>query len=199
VTPTITGTGSVIVVVFGYTDAKSAGSGSAASITSPVDGSGYVEVNCKSGCAGSNPNGQTVMANSAPVTIASNQSTLPVSLATAPTTPVTGTFWQTTQPTSLATAPTTPTQPSGFAASPLAGQVAVTATAAALASNSTHEVCITALIANTIPIYVGGSGETTSTGYPMNAGDFYCWQVNNSNLLYVIASTTGASLAWTAQ
>ena len=34
--------------------------------------------------------------------------TVPVSLATAPTTPVTGTFFQATQPVSLATAPTTP-------------------------------------------------------------------------------------------
>jgi hypothetical protein len=52
-----------------------------------------------------NTNGQKISANSSPVVIASDQSTLPVSLATAPTTPVTGTFWQTTQPVSLATLP----------------------------------------------------------------------------------------------
>ena len=53
------------------------------------------------------PLGQKVMAASASVTIASDQTagtfwqaTQPVSLASAPTTAVTGTFWQTTQPIS---------------------------------------------------------------------------------------------------
>lgn len=55
-----------------------------------------------------NPNGQATMANSAPVTLASNQSTLPVSIATMPSTPVTGTFYQATQPVSMATMPSTP-------------------------------------------------------------------------------------------
>ena len=55
--------------------------------------------------------GQTTMANSSPVVIASNQSavpvsgtfwqaTQPVSIASMPSTPVTGTFWQATQPVS---------------------------------------------------------------------------------------------------
>jgi|HubBroStandDraft_6_1064221.scaffolds.fasta_scaffold00599_29 hypothetical protein len=101
-------------------------------------------------------------------------------------------------PTTQAVSGTVSNQPAGFGSSPLGNQVAVTASAVALASNSTHLVCITALIANTIPVYVGGSGVTTSTGYPLNAGDFYCWSVSNSNLLFLIASTTGASIAWTA-
>jgi hypothetical protein len=189
ITPTITGTGSVIVVLYGYTDSKAAGAGSSVTVTSPVDGSNYVEVNCKTGCSAGNANGQATMANSSPFVMASDQSAIPV----------TGTFYQATQPVSIATAPTTPTQPSGFSSSPLSGQVAATASAVALASNSTHIVCITALTANTIPVYVGATGITTSTGFPLNAGDFYCWQVNNSNLLYLIASTTGASVAWTAQ
>jgi hypothetical protein len=54
------------------------GSGSNVSVTSPVDGSGYVEVNCKTGCSSGNANGQATMANSAPVVIASNQSTINV-------------------------------------------------------------------------------------------------------------------------
>jgi hypothetical protein len=189
ITPTITGTGSVIVTLFGYTDNISAGAGGSGSVTSPLDGSGFVEVDCKTGCPTVNANGQAAMASSAPVVIASNQSAVPVS----------GTFYQTTQPVSLATAPTTPIQPAGFSSSPLSGQVSATASAVALASNPTHQVCVTALSANTIPVYIGGSSETTSTGFPLNAGDFYCWQVNNSNLLYLIASTTGASVAWTAQ
>lgn len=50
------------------------GSATSVSITGPLDGGGNVKVNCESGCAGSNPNGQATMANSAPVVIASNQS-----------------------------------------------------------------------------------------------------------------------------
>lgn len=47
--------------------------------------------------------GQAAMAGSLPVTIASDQSAVPVS----------GTFWQATQPVSIATMPTTPTKPDG--------------------------------------------------------------------------------------
>jgi hypothetical protein len=54
-------------------------SSSNATIISPVDGSGYVEVNCKTGCSGANPNGQATMANSSPVVIASNQSAVAIS------------------------------------------------------------------------------------------------------------------------
>jgi hypothetical protein len=68
-----TATGYTINSHVGYLPAGSASS-SNATIISPVDGSGYVEVNCKTGCAGGNANGQATMANSAPVVIASNQS-----------------------------------------------------------------------------------------------------------------------------
>lgn len=62
--------------------------------------------------------------------------TVPVSLATAPTTPVTGTFFQATQPVSLATAPTTPvtgtffqaTQPVSMAAAPTGAALDATIT-----------------------------------------------------------------------
>jgi hypothetical protein len=52
----------------------SAGTSANVAVTGPVDGSGYVEVNCKTGCPGANANGQATMANSAPVVLASNQS-----------------------------------------------------------------------------------------------------------------------------
>lgn len=56
-----------------------------------------------------NPNGQATMANSSPVTVASNQSAIPVSgTFWQATQPVSGTFWQTTQPVSIATMPSTP-------------------------------------------------------------------------------------------
>jgi hypothetical protein len=80
-----------------------------------------------------------------------------------------------------------------------AGQAAVTATAANLGAQAARSVCVNALSTNTIPIYVGPSGVTTSTGYQLIAGAGVCMPWNNTNLIYVIASTTGASVSflWT--
>ena len=79
----------------------------------------------------------------------------------------------------------------------VAAQQAVTATAAALPTNSVHGFCVKALPTNSITVYVGPSGVTDSTGYPLNGGDSICYQSSNTNLAYVIASTTGASVAFT--
>ena len=79
----------------------------------------------------------------------------------------------------------------------VAAQQAVTATAAALPTNSVHGFCVKALPTNSITVYVGPSGVTDSTGYPLNGGDSICHQSSNTNLAYVIASTTGASVAFT--
>jgi hypothetical protein len=49
-----------------------------------------------------------------------------------------------------------------------------------------------------INVYIGPSGVTTSTGLELAPGAAYCGPLNNVNLLYVIASTTGASVAWAA-
>lgn len=79
VTASWTGGTSAAIAVnthIGYTPASA--SGSNVTVTSPVDGSGYVNVHCQTGCAGGNPNGQATMANSAPVVIASNQSAVNV-------------------------------------------------------------------------------------------------------------------------
>lgn len=135
-TPSVTGTGTVTVVLYAYTENPAASSGAASNVT--------------------------ILNSSLPVTGS-------------------GTF---------------STQPSGFGAV-VSGQQAVTATAAALASNAAHGVCVKALAANTIDVFVGPTGVTTSTGYPLSAGDGICYQVSNSNLIFVIASTTGASVAWT--
>jgi hypothetical protein len=236
-TPTITGSGQVTVIIFGYTNNPGASGSASSTIVSPVDGSGYIEVNCKTGCTGTTL-GQTTMSASLPVAIASNQSSIPVAATQSGTwnvaqsgtwsvtaTQATGsnlhvvcdsgcsgtTLGQTTMsaslpvaiasnqstvPVSLATAPTTPTQPSGFGT--LIGfQQAVTASAVALATNSSHTFCVQALPANTINIYVGPSGVTTSTGLPLAPGATACWPLSNTNLVYVIASTTGASVAVT--
>jgi len=153
-------------VLLGYVNNPSAAGGGSSSITSPVDVSGYVEVNCKTGCGSSNPNGQAVMASSAPVVIASNQSALPAT-----------------------------TQPTGFSAG-IQFQTAVTASAAALASNAAHSFCLVALPTNSLTVYVGfSSGVTTSTGAPLPPGGTYCLQLSNTNLVYVIASSTGSSVS----
>ena len=77
-----------------------------------------------------------------------------------------------------------------------AGQQAVTGTAANLGTNTARAVCVTALAANTIPVYLGPSGVTTSSGLELAPGAGTCQPVNNTNLLYVIATTTGASVSW---
>jgi hypothetical protein len=76
------------------------------------------------------------------------------------------------------------------------GQQAVTGTAAALATNTAKSVCVKALIANTINVYVGATGVTTSTGFELTPGGGACFTVANTNLVFVVASTTGASVAW---
>jgi hypothetical protein len=82
----------------------------------------------------------------------------------------------------------------GYVAS---GQQAVTATATVVSGISYGTVCIKALHANSIPVYLGGPGVTTGTGMELWPGDipYYCAEVNSSPF-YVIASTTGASVSW---
>jgi hypothetical protein len=189
ITPTITGSGNVTVALFGYVNNPASSGGSSTTVVSPVDGNGYVQVNCETGCNGSNASvsatGSSVPADA--TYLGANKSGNLAGLLLDPSNNL-----------DVDVQTTVAIQPAGFASSPLTGQVSVTGTATALASNATHTVCISAFLTNTITVYVGGSGETTSTGYPLNAGDLYCWQVSNSNLLYLIASTTGASIAWTA-
>lgn len=78
------------------------------------------------------------------------------------------------------------------------GQVAVTGTAAALGGGAAKNVCVKALNANVLTVYVGGSGVTTATGMELAASQAVCLPVNNSGNLYVIASSTGASVSWIA-
>ncbi len=89
-------------------------------------------------------------------------------------------------------------QPAGTAAFTSAQQ-AVTASAVNLGTNTAKSVCVHALIANTMNIYAGATGVTISTGMEIPPGQGYCWSVSNTNLVYVIASTTGASVSvtWT--
>jgi hypothetical protein len=84
----------------------------------------------------------------------------------------------------------------GGNAAVLSGQQAVTGTAAALASHAAKTVCVVASILNTITVYIGPAGITTSTGFPLVAGQSSCQPLSNTNLLSVVASTTGALIAW---
>lgn len=77
------------------------------------------------------------------------------------------------------------------------GQVAVTGTAGNLGTNTSRAVCVEALPGNTINVFVGAAGVTTGTGLPLQPGQSTCQPVSNTNLIYVVASTTGASVAWT--
>jgi hypothetical protein len=86
----------------------------------------------------------------------------------------------------------------GSATAILSGQQAVTASAAALASNSAANVCVKALASNALNVYLGPSGVTTSTGMELAPGNAYCVPASNTNLFYVIAASTGASVSWIA-
>lgn len=79
------------------------------------------------------------------------------------------------------------------------GQQAVTASAVALPSNASKRVCVKAHDTNTIPIYVGPSTITTSTGFELGPGEGYCFRVANTNQLYVRATTTGASVSFAGE
>lgn len=78
------------------------------------------------------------------------------------------------------------------------GQQAVTATAVALPSKSAHNVCVKGLVGNQINVYVGPSTVTTSNGMELAPGDTVCLPLANPSAVYVIASTTGASVSWIA-
>lgn len=92
---------------------------------------------------------------------------------------------------------TIPWQTAQFGLSTLAsGQQAVTGTAANLGTNTARTVCLAADIGNTITIYMGTTGVTTSTGFPLVAGQSTCQPVANTSEIFVVASTTGAKVEW---
>lgn len=103
--------------------------------------------------------GQTTMAGSSPVVIASNQSAIPV----------TGTFWQATQPVSMATAPAL------VASSAIIGKVGIDQTTA----GTTNAVSLAQIGATTVvtggvngTLAVGGvtAAAATATGNPVRVG-----------------------------
>ena len=69
-----------------------------------------------------------------------------------------------------------------------------------LYGDSTSVACkhvdIMAAIANTGIIYVGAVGVTTATGIALYGGDVYSVDIENLNLLYVLASVNGEDVQW---
>jgi hypothetical protein len=77
------------------------------------------------------------------------------------------------------------------------GQKAVTATAAVLPTAAlTEGVIITGLSTNTISVFIGDASVTTATGVELQPGAALSAAISNLNKLYVIASTTGATVTW---
>jgi hypothetical protein len=110
--------------------------------------------------------GQTVMASSLPVVLASDQSALNV-VVTVPTSTV------------------------------LNGQVTANGTATAFPSGVlSNAVVLTSLTTNTSTVYVGGSGITSASGYPLIPGQSIGYVVSNLNDVYYLGAS-GGTIAYT--
>jgi len=75
-----------------------------------------------------------------------------------------------------------------------------TATTSAVALPSTalvNGINLTSLANNTGTIYIGSSGVTTSTGYPLVGGQSMSYAVTNLNAIYMIGTNTTDVLAYT--
>jgi hypothetical protein len=77
------------------------------------------------------------------------------------------------------------------------GQQAVTGSAVALPGHATSSVCVNSLVTSTQEVYAGATGVTTGTGFQLSPGQGACWSIANSNLVFVIAPTTGATVSFT--
>ena len=77
------------------------------------------------------------------------------------------------------------------------GQRSVTTNPSILPSITTKSgVTIKALAANTIPIYVGPVGVAVGTGYELSPGEAVFLEVDNTNLVAVVALATGATACY---
>lgn len=79
----------------------------------------------------------------------------------------------------------------------ISNQQAVTASSVVLPTNAlTQGFVLTALSTNLISVYWGPSGVTTSTGVELPPGSSVFIPVSNTNVIYVVASTTGATVTF---
>jgi len=82
-------------------------------------------------------------------------------------------------------------------ASIVAGQQAVTGTATALPSVAVRQVCVTHVEGGSVgTVYVGPTGVTTSTGWPLTPGAGVCLPTDSVADVFVIASGVGSSIAY---
>jgi hypothetical protein len=126
----------------------------------------------------------------------------------ATTQPVSGTFWQSTQPVSLASLPSLA---AGTAAIGTVGttsaavnvnQQTVGTTAVRLTTTSTvpkNGIIIKAVSTNSAPIFVGGSGVTTSNGYELVAGESISFTCNLNTLYIISAASTTDKVCWNVE
>lgn len=76
-------------------------------------------------------------------------------------------------------------------------QQTVTASAAALPSGTlTQGVILESLSSNTVSVFVGGAGVTTSTGYELQPGASVGIAVNNTDAIYVVCATGSPVVTW---
>lgn len=86
---------------------------------------------------------------------------------------------------------------SGNPTTPVNGQATVGTSAAALASNSlTNGVIVQALSTNTVSIFVGVSGVTTSTGFELQPGQATSVAVTNTSSIFAISGSAAQGLCF---
>jgi hypothetical protein len=74
-----------------------------------------------------------------------------------------------------------------------------TGTAEAIASSQAiYSVTIKALLTNTVAVYVGPSGVTTSSGFELLAGESVSIEVSNLNLVYCISGSASQVIRYIA-
>ena len=74
--------------------------------------------------------------------------------------------------------------------------IGTSATQLTASTTPCKHVDVMAAIANTGIIYIGGAGGTTATGIALYAGDVYSVDIENLNLLYVLASVDAEDVQW---
>lgn len=85
----------------------------------------------------------------------------------------------------------------GLPSSVISGQQAITGSAVALPSNALmNGFLLESLSTNSISIFWGPTGITTSTGVELLPGGSIFIPVSNTNAVYVVASTTGTTVTF---
>lgn len=77
-----------------------------------------------------------------------------------------------------------------------AGTAGTAASTLGTASKDIIQVSIRAAANNSGTVYVGGSGVTTSTGWPLTAGESVDIGISKAEAVYVIASAASQAYRW---